>query len=116
MVLRVFQRVRALLQDLFAGNWKWGIYVQFKIGHNKELIPEFVLEIRDVSQVRLYIAHNADNSLGDPVSFFPVFDAKAVVDHFLKMPAVFGNVKWRAFSIVLEIKTFFQDCEEMRCY
>jgi hypothetical protein len=49
----------------------------------------------------LQIAHHTDDGLGDAVAFLIVFDGYGVIDHFLKMPTVFGNDEMGPFGIVL---------------
>ena len=67
-----------------------------------------MLEIRDIPQMRLHIAHMADDRLGNPVALFAVFNPDGMIDHSLEMASVFRDMKGRALCIVLKIFYWIQ--------
>lgn len=100
MVLWVLQWLWTLLQNFLGSNGKWGVHIQFKIGHDEQLVPQLMLKVGYVPQMGLQIAHYADDGLGLFIAFVPVRYGNGMVHHFLKMAAVFRNKKLWAFGVV----------------
>ncbi len=62
-----------------------------------------MLKIGHIAQMGLHIAHDTDNGLGHLVPFLPIFYTQGVIDHFLKMSAVFWNNEFGTLRVVLEV-------------
>ena len=78
------------------------IYIQFEIGHDRQMIPQFMLEIIDIAQVREQISHNIHNCIGTPGAFVSIFKAHAIFDHTVHIAAVFGKDKFFLLGIISE--------------
>jgi hypothetical protein len=66
-----------------------------------QVIPEFMLKIVDIAQVRVHISHDENNGLGHFIPFFTILHAPQLVDHLLNVPSVFGKFKLLTLGIVI---------------
>ena len=84
------------------------VYVKLEVAHYGQVVPQLVLEIVDIAQLRKQVAHRVDNRVGACGAFFPVLDCKAMVDHLLDVASVFGQYEFFKLSIVC--KHFYRFC------
>jgi hypothetical protein len=64
------------------------------------MIPQDVLEIVHVAQVREHASHNIDNGICTPFPLFPVLKHDTVIDHILDISPVFGHDQFFLLRVV----------------
>lgn len=103
-ILWIRQGLGSLLQHFLGSKGKWRIHVQLEVGHDKQLVPQFMLKIRDIPEMGLQISHDTYYGLCHLVALLAVFNSNRVVYHFLEMPAVLGYEEMGTFRVVFEIR------------
>src|SRR5690606_11806615 len=92
-IFRLFLRIRQSYGSNFyifsILNWIRRIYIQFKIGHNKKLIPKLMLKIRHITKVRIHISHYLYSIASRFITFFLIFNTLDDINKLLKMSTIF---------------------------
>ena len=99
--LRIGHRTGRNGQFLPRGTRVGTVHIQLEIRHDKQMVPEFVGEIRRVAQQRVQVAHDGDDGPRLTVAFAPVLYLQQRVDHLLDMAPVFGQVQLASRVIVI---------------
>ena len=66
---------RTAIQVLLLDDLVRIVYIELKIGHDRQMIPEDMLKVVYVTQVREHVSHNVDNRVGATLTLFPVLDS-----------------------------------------
>ena len=67
-----------------------------------------MLEIIDITEMRIHVTHDDNNSLGKPVSFVTVGNCADIFNHLLYIPAILGKDQPGAAGIIIVFhKTIF---------
>jgi hypothetical protein len=74
------------------------------------VIPQLVVEVFDVAQVREQLTHNADNSTNAFVAFFALFQGERIFYHALNVSSVFGNNEVRSVAVIRLKIQLIVDC------
>ncbi len=62
---------RTAIQVLLLDDLVRIVYIELKIGHDRQMIPEDMLKVIYVTQVREHVSHNVDNRVGATLTLFP---------------------------------------------
>ena len=90
VALRIRHARRFLGKIVFLDNLERVVDVEFKVGHDSQLIPQFTLVVLLLAQFREHAVHHPDYSLGASLSFGSVLEREGIVDHSLDASSVFG--------------------------
>ena len=75
-----------------------------------QLVPELMVEVFYVAQVREQLAHYAEDGTHALVTFFADFECECIFNHSLNISSVLGNDKvWAVAVIRLKIQLIV-DC------
>ena len=77
------------------------IYIQLKIRHNEEVVPEFAFKIGHLRGGLLDVCHNSNERFCSEISLLAVFDGGELYDHILNVSAILGQVELFALNIVI---------------
>lgn len=70
------------------------VYIELEIGHDGEMVPQLVLEVVDIAQVREQVAHDIYDGIGTTGTLLPVGNREAVIDHLLHIAPILGQDKF----------------------
>ena len=90
-ILWVAQRGWTSGKNFFLLEWDMANPRQRKIRHNKQLIPELVLKIRNISKMWIQISHNTDNCMRHFISLFFFGFFHRLIHHLLNVTTIFWN-------------------------
>ena len=79
------------------------VNIEFKTGHNSEVIPQLMLEIGYITQVGKHIPHYIDNGVGTTLTFCTILNGQRIIYHVLDATPVFGKRHSFLLSIVLHL-------------
>ena len=87
----VFHLVGAGVQFVGAHYLVGVIDVQFEVRHHGHVVPQLVLEVVHVAQVREEVAHDVHDGFDAAGALGAVLDGEGVVHHLLDVAAVFRH-------------------------
>ena len=86
---RISHRRRLAVPSYFSGrHFVRIINIQLIIGHDSQMIPQFMLEIRYVTQMRKHVSHYRDYRAGTTLTLLTVFQRERIIHHFLDAASV----------------------------
>ena len=99
-IVRISNLARFHFQFFTLHDFERIVNVQLEIGHDGQMIPKLVLEIRHITQMRKHTAHDIDNRIGATLAFFPIFDSQRMIHHILDTSTVFGKFHFLSLGII----------------
>ena len=100
------------IQILPCRNGVGGVYIYLEIGNNLDMVPQFVLKIIQISQLRVERTHNSYNGLNLLIPLLFVRNAHNIINHLLHVPTIFRHKKFVSLSVIIHICTIVNNLQK----
>ena len=76
------------------------------------MVPQFVLKIIQISQLRVERTHNSYNGLNLLIPLLLVRNAHNIINHLLHVPTIFRHKKFVSLSVIIHICTIVNNLQK----
>ena len=75
--------------------------VEFEIGNDRKVIPQFLLIIDAIVTLRGHTGHHLDDGFGTPLAFLLVGQGNGIINHLLYLAPILGHDQFLSLRIVV---------------